>query len=83
MKMIWEKVIVDWCEEWKCWTVGTYDNEGNRKHFSEHHRREWAIDDAKILAFEDQVGPHIAKVNHVIFGSWQIRTAQITARDFW
>jgi len=58
--MIWEKVIVDWCEEWKCWTVGTYDNEGNRKHFSEHHRREWAIDDAKILAFEDQVGPQRA-----------------------
>jgi len=37
-----------------------YDNEGNRQHFSEQHRREWAIDDAKILAFEDQVGPQRA-----------------------
>ena len=58
--MIWEKVIVDWCDEYKCWTVSTYDNEGNRQHFSEQHLREWAIDDAKILAFEDQVGPQRA-----------------------
>ena len=58
--MIWEKVIVDWCDEYKCWTVGTYDNDGNREHFSEKHLREWAIDDAKILAFENQVGPQRA-----------------------
>ncbi len=58
--MIWEKVIVDWCDEYKCWTVGTYDNDGNREHFSEQHLREWAIDDAKILAFENQVGPQRA-----------------------
>ncbi len=58
--MIWEKVIVDWSEEWQCWMVGKYDHEGNRKHLSEHHRRDWALDDAKIYAFDVQCGPQRA-----------------------
>ena len=58
--MIWEKVIVDWCDEYKCWTVGMYDNEGNRQHFSEQHLREWAFDDDNVLSFENQVGPQRA-----------------------
>ena len=53
--MIWSKVEVDWCEEWKCWTVGTYDNDGNRSHYGEYFRKEWAIADAVILAFESDV----------------------------
>ena len=58
--MIWEKVSVDWCEEWKSWLVGGYDLEGNREHLSEHHRKEWAIEEAKIYAFDTSCGPQRA-----------------------
>lgn len=55
-KMIWAKVVVDWCEEWNCWMVCKYDHDGNHTNLSEHHRKEWAIDDAKIYAFDTQCG---------------------------
>ena len=55
--MIWSHVEVDWCEEWNCWTVGGYDNEGNREHLSEHYRKEEAVDEAMIYAFDTSCGP--------------------------
>ena len=58
--MVWEKIVVDWIEEFKVWTVGAYDEEGNREALSDHHRKEWALDDAKIYAFDTSCGPQRA-----------------------
>ena len=55
--IIWNKVEVDWCEEWSCWTVGGYDSEGNREHLAEYPKKEWAVDDAMIYAFDTSCGP--------------------------
>jgi hypothetical protein len=54
--MIWSHVEVDWCKEWNCWTVGGYDSQGNRESLSEHHRKEWAVDEAMIYAFDTSCG---------------------------
>ena len=59
-EMIWEKIIVDWIEEYKVWTVGAYDQEGNRESLADHHRKEWALNDAMIYAFDVQCGPQRA-----------------------
>tara|TARA_B100000424_G_scaffold228899_1_gene190177 strand:+ start:121 stop:387 length:267 start_codon:yes stop_codon:yes gene_type:complete len=67
--MVWEKITVSWVESgiWsfeaqaqKVWAVNAYDKEGNREALSEHHRKEWALDDAKIYAFDTSCGPERA-----------------------
>ena len=49
--LIWDYVLVDWNPEWKCWSVGLYDFDGNRENFAEYSHKVDAIEEAHGLAF--------------------------------